>query len=226
MTLPISIAIVIILALLFGWLATRAWRARRALVKWSGTIVAGLLAALCTLVVALALAGLYRINRPPSAPAPAVQIEVSPEQLARGENLAQLCIGCHSTTGDLPLDGSDENFGAEFGTLYAPNLTPGGRLANWTDGEIIRAIREGVDKEGRALLLMPSDQFHRMSDADVRALVAYLRSQPAVEHTPPETQFNLLGTLLVGAGNIPHQRSAAAHGTGGGAGCRSDGSVR
>lgn len=203
MMLAISIAVVLLLALLFAWLAVWAWRARRALVKWPGAILAGLVAALCTLVVALALTGLYRIYVPVGAPSPDVQIEASSEQLARGEDLAQLCVGCHSTTGDLPLDGSEENFAEEFGTLYAPNLTPGGPLADWTDGEIMRAIREGVDRDGRALLLMPSDQFHRMSDADVRALVGYLRSQPAVERDTPERHLNLLGTVIVGTGMYP-----------------------
>lgn len=43
---------------------------------------------------------------------------------------------------------------------------------------------------------MPADVFHNMSDSDVQAVVAYLRSQPATEPTTPPTQFNFVGNLL------------------------------
>lgn len=204
MNLAISIVVVMGLALLFAWLALRAWRAGRPMVKWPGAVLAGLLALLGILVAGLALLGLYRFYLPPAAPASDVQIEGSPAQIARGERLAHLCASCHSTTGDLPLDGSAENFSPGIGTIYAPNLTPGGALQSRSDGEIIRAIREGVHQNGRALILMPSDQFHVMGDADVRALVAYLRTQPAVERQIPETQLTLLGAVLVGAGIFPY----------------------
>lgn len=205
MNLTISVVAVIGLTLLFGWLAVRAGQAKnRPIVKWLGAIGAGLLAVAGALVAGLALVGLYRFYLPAAAPAPQVLIEGSPAQIARGERLANLCAGCHSTTGELPLDGSAENFSPGIGTIYAPNLTPGGPLRHWSDGEIVRAMREGVHQSGRALVLMPSDQFHGMSDDDVQALVAYLRTQPAVERQTPETQLTLLGAILVGVGVFPY----------------------
>ena len=87
------------------------------------------------------------------------------------------------------------------GTLYPPNLTPI-HLAEWTDGEIVRAIREGVHRNGRALLIMPSSMFRNLSDDDVGAIVAYLRSQPSVEPDTPPTRLNVLGAILVNAGPI------------------------
>jgi mono/diheme cytochrome c family protein len=83
-----------------------------------------------------------------------------------------------------------------FGTFYAPNLTPSGNIQDWTDGEVIRAIREGVHKDGRSLLVMPSASFHSMSDEDVQAIVAYLRSQPATGKPTPKNQFNVLGAIF------------------------------
>jgi mono/diheme cytochrome c family protein len=205
MNLITSIVIVTGLSLFMTWLATRAGQIKnRPIVKWLGAILAGLLAVAGAFVTGLALLGLYRFYLPAAAPAPELLIERSPAQLARGERLAYLCAGCHSTTGELPLDGSAENFSSEIGTLYAPNLTPGGPLRHWSDGEIIRAIREGVHQSGRALVLMPSDQFHGMSDNDVQALVAYLRTQPAVERQTPATELTLLGAILVGVGVFPY----------------------
>ena len=50
---------------------------------------------------------------------------------------------------------------------------------------------------------MPSDGFHGMSDADVQAVVAYLRSQPPVARTTPPRRLNVIGTILVGASLFP-----------------------
>jgi mono/diheme cytochrome c family protein len=200
MSLIISLIIVIALTAFFGWLAVRAWRARRAIIKWPGVVVSGLLAVLGAFVAGVALFGLYRLNVPPGRPIPNLQVDPAPEQLARGERLAYLCVGCHSSSGKLPLDGGTENFAEALGTIYASNLTPGGSLKDWSEGQISRAIREGVDKNGRVLLIMPSESFRHLSDADVQALVAYLRTQPAVERQIPETQPSLLGAMLVGAG--------------------------
>lgn len=203
MSLSITIIFVIILAGLFGWLALRAWRARRPLVKWPGVILAGLLAALCVVVTGSALFGLYKVYMPPVAPAPAIEVVRSPEQLNRGERLAHLCAACHSTSGKPPLDGSAENMVPPMGMLYAPNLTPSGSLRNWSDGEIIRAIREGVNQNGQALRIMPSNQYHLMSDADVHSLVAYLRSQPPAERQTPEPEVSFLNAVLIGLGIFP-----------------------
>jgi cytochrome c553 len=93
--------------------------------------------------------------------------------------------------------------GPPVGTLYASNLTPAGETKNWSDGELIRAIREGVHKSGRPLIIMPSEAFRNLSDIDVQAIVAYLRSQSAVEPSTPPTQLNVLGALLIGAGMAP-----------------------
>jgi len=97
------------------------------------------------------------------------------------------------------------------GTLYAPNLTPSGNIADWTDGEVIRAIREGIDQDGRSLLIMPSVNFRNMSDDDVHALVAYLRSQPAEGEPAPDTQFNLLGAIFMNLSDFRVAQQSVGH---------------
>jgi len=95
------------------------------------------------------------------------------------------------------------NEGPPFGKVYAPNLTPAGEIRDWTDGEIIRAIREGVHKDGRALIIMPSQSFHHLSDNDAQAIVAYLRSQPATGQKNPPTKLNVLGAMFLALGLAP-----------------------
>jgi hypothetical protein len=66
-----------------------------------------------------------------------------------------------------------------LGTLTAPNLTPDPetRLGRWSDDEMGRAIREGVDPDGSALFpLMPYGCYRHVSDEDLPSIVVYLKS--------------------------------------------------
>ncbi|HVC33569.1 MAG TPA: cytochrome c [Chloroflexota bacterium] len=206
---PLIIGIVLIaLAVAFVVLARRARRGKHLLIRWPGAVLAGLLAIVCALVGVVDLMGVYRLNAVHGNPVSDVKVAATSAELARGEHLAHLCTSCHSTTGDLPLDGGRTSLlsnpdGSGLGALYPPNLTPGSPLKGWSDGQIIRAVREGVDNNGHALMIMPSETFHQMSDADVQAIVAYLRSQPAVTHVTPPRNINLIGTLLIGTGVFP-----------------------
>lgn len=206
----VSLLVLLALVVLFGYLAKRAWGTRRgAIVKWLGVILAGLLTLLVALVFIVATIGFLKVTVPPGNPASTVKVQGTPQQLARGEALAQMCTGCHTPDNKPPLIGGNENFaaipnGPMLGTIYSPNLTPAGEVKDWSDGEIIRAIREGVHKSGRPLLVMPTNSFHNLSDTDVQAIVAYLRSQPATPHEPkndtPSNSGNLLAMLFLGAG--------------------------
>jgi mono/diheme cytochrome c family protein len=197
----VGLAIVLLLALLFGYLTVRAWRSRRGVLKWVGLVLAGLLTLVFAIAFIMAVLGTLKLNANLNAMNPVREFNASTataEQIAFGQKFAMGCAGCHSANQQPPLSGN--NFGAEIGfpigTLYAPNLTPGGEIKDWTDGEIVRAIREGVHKSGRPLIIMPAQDFHALSDEDVIGLVAYLRSQPAVEPDTPRNGLNVIGALL------------------------------
>ncbi len=196
----ISVLILVALVVFFAWLTRRAWGSKRAILKWLGVVLAGLLTLLLALVTVLGLIGFYKLNEQHNNPVGNIQVAGNPAQIARGERLAHICAGCHGAQKQLPLSGV--NFVTEYdfpplGTFYAPNLTPSGNIKDWSDGEVIRAIREGVHKNGRSLLLMPANNFRNMSDDDVQAVVAYLRSQPPTGEPTPNNEFNLLGALFI-----------------------------
>ncbi len=200
--LVILLALVAVI-LFVGSLTRRAGRIKRAVLKWPAVLLAGLLTLMVALFTLVALVGFYKLYANPGNPVPNLKAAATPEQLAGAERYAHLCMGCHSTTHDLPLDGAADNFFSTrgpLGTLYPANLTPAGPLKDWSDAEIIRAIREGIDNSGQPLVVMPSEIFHHLSDSDVQALVAYLRSQPAVQHDTPDDNLNILGVFIVGAG--------------------------
>lgn len=207
----ISLLALALLTALFAWLATRAWRAKRALVKWPAVILAGLFTLVFAAVTGVAAVGFVKLEARHANPVADLKVAGTPAQIARGGQLAWGCADCHSPTLDLPLGGSTENImagGPPLGVIYATNLTPGGPLPGWTDGEIMRAIREGIGKDGRALIVMPAPAYRHLSDADVEALVAYLRSQPAVENPQPARDLNIVAALFLGTGLLPTSAQA------------------
>ena len=147
-----GILILIVIIVVFGFLTTRAWKLKNAFLKWAGVFIAGLLTLIPAALLVLALIGFSKLNERYANPVADIQVAGTPAQIARGEKLAYICSSCHSPGNELPLSGT--NFAEKFdfpplGTLYAPNLTPSGNIKDWTDGEVIRAIREGVHKDGR-----------------------------------------------------------------------------
>lgn len=201
--------VILAVAALLGWLTWRAWHSRRGLVRWGGGLLGGLLTLVVALVAGVIGRGLLIMySAPPHTPAPDLTVAGTPEQIARGQHLAEsLCAGCHSATGQPPLGGG-VNIGKDspvpIGDMISFNLTPGGPLKDWTDGEIQRVIRQGVDRDGKRLFAMSTLPVRNFSDADIEAVIAYLRSQPALPDPPKQGDYpNLLLAVFVGANLVP-----------------------
>jgi len=141
------------------------------------------------------------------APDPARLSQLSPrdaDRVAHGRYLVEItgCAACHTDGAIIgepdaarQLAGSHlgiaytDPFHDSFpGIAYPANLTPDPRtgLGNWTDQQIVAAIRMG-DSAGSPghLIVMSWPLYQHMSDEDVNAIVAYLRSIPAIEHEVP-----------------------------------------
>jgi mono/diheme cytochrome c family protein len=202
-----GLLVLIALTVFFGWLARRAWRLKRGPVKWARVALFGMPMLLLGLISVFAVMGLLKMYAPRGDPAPDLQVEAMAEPIARGEHLAgAFCAVCHSLNGALPLSGG-EDVGKQspvpVGALIPGNLTPGGPLKDWSDGEIFRAIRAGVDRAGLPLLTMSALSYRHLSDEDIRAVVAYLRSQPTVANDTPPNTPNILFAVFLGAGLVP-----------------------
>jgi mono/diheme cytochrome c family protein len=139
---------------------------------------------------------------PKKRPAQDMKAPATAEAIERGRYLANHvagCVPCHSP-GDVtkpgdPTPPDQVGAGRDFGNLpgfpghvRASNISPDKAhgLGDWTDGEIVRAMREGVDRAGRPLFpMMPYGTLHEhLSDDDALAIVAYLRSLPAQANDP------------------------------------------
>ncbi len=196
-----------------GWLAIKALRAKRLWVKIAGGLGAGLLALVLAAVTFMGGKGFAAGYFPGAKPAPEMTVEGTPGQVARGDYLVNLsCIGCHSAVGpdgnpagEHPLSGGwnmskAEGFGF-VGDMIAENLTPGGKLASYSDGELFRAMRYGISKDGRRLGIMSFVPSVELSDDDTKAIIAYLRSLPAEETGGPTgDSLNFVGMAMNGAG--------------------------
>jgi mono/diheme cytochrome c family protein len=77
-------------------------------------------------------------------------------------------------------------------TAYAPNITPGGRVAQWSDAELKKAIREGLRPDGTLIgPPMPFAMYRGLGDADLDAIVAFLRTVPAVDNKVPASVYRI-----------------------------------
>jgi mono/diheme cytochrome c family protein len=201
-----GLVILIAAAVLSTWSGWCAWRSKGRLLKWGGTGAATVSTAALSLASVLAITGLIKLHTR-NAPLPDLSVAGTAGQIQRGQDIADsFCSACHSRTG--PLTG-DVDIGGDFpitiGSFVSSNLTPAGRLSRWSDGEIFRAIRNAVDADGRWLTIMSYINAGRLSDGDIQAVIAYLRSQPSAgrETADPPDRFNLLGVIMLGAGILP-----------------------
>lgn len=220
----ILILLVIIgLTVLFGWLTYRAVRAKKLWVKIVGGLGAGLLTLIFAAVAFFGGRGMAATYFPDAPDAPNLTVAGTPEQIARGEYLVNIsCIGCHGAVDSNgnpseqhPLTGgwniaAAEGFGF-MGDMVTENLTPGGKLANYSDGELFRAMRYSINNEGKLIVFMDLMPYKALSDDDVEAIIAYLRSLPTAESTV-ETgdRMKFLGLVMKGTEMLPAEAGAAS----------------
>lgn len=171
--------------------------------KWVGIGLGGLTGLLVVTFVVLLLIGGAQANKTHDILVETIAIPTDAAAIQRGEHLATIyiCTDCHG--GDL----SGELSFAVPGmlTIPTPNLTSGagGIGSFFTDGDWIRAIRHGVGHDGRGLFVMPSNTFYYMSDEDLGALIAYLKSLPPVDNELPARRIEPVGRVMMAVGMMP-----------------------
>ncbi len=120
-----------------------------------------------------------------------LSVIASPAQLDRGKYLSNhvtVCLNCHSqrdwTKFSGPIINGTEGQGGHLysetdgipGQVFTPNITPYA-LESWTDGEILRAITQGVNRSGQAMFpIMPYTSYSQLTQDDANAIVLYLRT--------------------------------------------------
>jgi cytochrome c553 len=181
------------------------------ILKFSGYALGGVVA-----VVSIALAVVYvksnsRLHRRYSVQVSPVTVPNTLEAIERGGHIVttRACSDCHDTSfaGKKVIDDP------LAGLFYGANITKGkgGLPEDYADIDYVRALRHGVGRDGRPLVLMPSHEYTHLSDEDLGAVIAFLKSVPPVDRaTVPLRVGPMIRALLVmdqvklAAENIDH----------------------
>lgn len=168
--------------------------------KWGGI-------SLLALVAVLALVVGVRSRRTFEAPYPSLHVPSDAAAIERGRYLAYgpaHCVDCHGDpalaanrepTQAIALSGGHE-FNLPVGVFRAANLTSDAEtgIGGLRDDQIARALRHGVGRSGRALV--PFMPFNNLSDDDLGALIAFLRTQQPVKNQVEQFAPNILGRVV------------------------------
>ena len=128
-----------------------------------------------------------------AAIAPPSRAAFNPDAVARGATLAAIgdCSVCHTSDGGRPYAGG-RGLPTPFGTIYVTNITPDPDtgIGRWPEAAFRRAMRDGIDREGRHLYpALPYPHFTRATDDDIDALYAFLMTRQPVQATVPPNRL-------------------------------------
>src|SRR5688572_16502185 len=121
----------------------------------------------------------------------------------RGASLAAIgdCVACHTAPGGKAYAGGYP-LKTPFGTIHGTNITPDPEtgIGRWSETAFLRAMREGVDREGRHLYpAFPYDHFTLLSDDELKALYAFVMTREPVRAETPanDVVFPLNARMLL-----------------------------
>ena len=167
---------------------------------------AGVLVAIALGAAAIGFGGVYGLSeatlRNVTLGAPFdLPIPTDADAIERGRHIARTrgCFGCHGQD----LQGKD--FGEQWdwpARAVAPNLAA--YVRDNTAATVEAAIRQGIGRDGKALVSMPSFNFAHLTDADTAALIAFLQSAPVVESDLPKPQLGWAVRLEFATGKTQH----------------------
>jgi mono/diheme cytochrome c family protein len=120
-----------------------------------------------------------------------------PAVIARGKHLVESIGACGAKDchGSALSGGNTLNIGPLL-TMSAPNITPNGMGAVYNDAELFRLVRHGIKKDGRSLRFMPAHEISWMADADLTAIISYVRTVPGVDKPNGPMEIKTLGKFL------------------------------
>jgi mono/diheme cytochrome c family protein len=161
------------------------------------------LLAVLAVLIGLAAATIYlsserRLHRHYAVEDESIAIPTGADAIARGGHVAKI-RGCRECHGD-DLGGAAVIEDPKAGLIYGVNLTRGrgGLPSNYADADFIRAIRHGVTRDGRPLILMPSAEFHELTEPDLGDVIAYVKNAPPVDRQVPASKLGpIMRSVLV-----------------------------
>ena len=171
--------------------------------KWIGIGLGSLVGLILLVVLVLFFVGNARLSKTYDFPPSNITLPTDEASLKFGKHRAEvLCEGCHGAD----LSGIENWFSAgPLGTVDSANLTSGeggfGREATSVE-DYVRAIRHGIDPEGKPIFMPAVVSTSNLSDQDLAAIIAYVKSVPPVEHVTHGHNFTPLAKIMLAAGML------------------------
>ena len=176
--------------------------------KFLGYLLGAVLLLAVIAVAAVYVLSARKLGRSYEVAVKPVAMPTDADAVLRGRHIAETrgCVDCHGQD----FGGAKVIDDPAVGLMWGSNLTAGrgSRTAGFTDADWVRAIRHGVSKERRGLVLMPSLEYAHFSDADLGALIAYLKTVPKVDRDSVPVKVGPVARALMLAGEI---KIAAEH---------------
>jgi cytochrome c553 len=170
--------------------------------KILGYVAGGLVVVAAATATVVVMGSNARLRKTYSVTPRAVAIPTDAMAIAHGKHLAETrgCNDCHGRD----YAGNKVIEDGAMGRLHGPNLTRGrgGRVAAFKDEDWVRAIRHGVGPDGLGLFIMPSEEYSHFSDEDLGALIAYLKTIPAVDRERVPTELGPIARMLLATGKM------------------------
>lgn len=169
--------------------------------RWIGIVLGSLVGLVLVVGAVLYFIGNARLNTTYDFPSSNIIIPTDEASIAYGKHRAEtLCQGCHGED----LSGITDWFNAGLlGTIDSANLTSGvggfGREATSVEG-YVNAIRHGIDPAGKPIFMPAVVSTAHLSDEDLGAIIAYVKSVPPVDNETNGQQFTPLAKIMLAAG--------------------------
>lgn len=138
----------------------------------------------------------------PIPPLDRIVRSTDPAVVARGKHLVASLAGCGLKDCHGPdLGGGRVTDGGPIGSVQAPNITQ--LLPAYSDGELARLIRHGVKKDQKTVRFMSMQEINWMTDADLVAVISYVRTVPRVDRTGGVPRIGWFGKVMDRLDNVP-----------------------
>lgn len=170
--------------------------------KWVVIVLGSLIGLLLVAGVVLYFVGEARLNKTYDIPPSNLTLPTDAARIAFGKHRAEaLCEGCHGAD----LSGEENWFNAPpLGRIDSANLTAGegGIGKDFTTEDYVRAIRHGIDRRGKPIFMTAVVSTAHLSDEDLAAIIAYVKSVPPVNHKILDRHFTPLARILLATGML------------------------
>ena len=170
--------------------------------KWTGIVVGSLLGLLVVAGVVLFLMGSAAFNKTYDFPPSELTLPTDAASIEYGKHRAEsLCQGCHGADMGGMVGFFD---GGPLGTMDSANLTSGegGIGKDYTVEDYVRAIRHGIDRDGKPIFMPAVVSTAYLSDEDLASIIAYIQTLPPVDRKTNGKQFTPLAKILYAVGML------------------------